>query len=158
MRSGIHFPTRVLTVAALAVLVSSCDKAPLLAPTSSTISVTAPTRVLPLGGSTEISAYVIEQAGTAVQNGTSVRFTTSLGRVDPVDVETHNGMATTTFFAGDVSGVAEVRATSGNAGVGSTTSGGTGTPAAPTAVNVVQITIGAAAVESLTVRTNPATV
>jgi len=161
MRSGIHFPTRVLTVVALAALVSSCDKAPLLAPTSSTISVAAPTRVLPLGGSTEISAYVIEQAGTAVQNGTSVRFTTTLGRVDPVDVETHNGMATTTFFAGDISGVAEVRATSGNAGTGSTTSGGggaAGTPAASTAGNIVQITIGAAAVDNLNVRTNPATI
>ena len=89
-------------------------------------------------GVTEISAYVIEQAGTAVQNGTSVRFTTSLGRVDPVEVETHNGMATTTFFAGDVSGVAEVRATSGNAGAGTTTSVVPGRPRPAPAVGTLR--------------------
>jgi len=166
MRSGsIHISlVRVLALVVLGAGMNACDKAPLLAPTSSTISVTAPTRVLPLGGSTEITAYVTEQAGTSVQNGTSVRFTTSLGRVDPVDAQTHNGMATTTFFAGDVSGVAEVRATSGNAGAGAGTTtpggtaGGTTTPTTTTAGNAVQITVGAAAVDSVTVRTNPATV
>ena len=161
MRSSIQISSaRLLALVILAALVNACDKAPLLAPTSATISVTAPTRVLPLGGSTEITAFVTEQAGTSVQNGTTVRFSTSLGRVDPVDAQTHNGIATTTFFAGDLSGVAEVRATSGNAGSGTgTTSPGAGTTTpTTTAGNVVQITVGAAAVDSVTVRTNPSSV
>lgn len=162
MRTRTNTSALVVVTLAFAAATSSCDKAPLLAPTNSTISVTAPTRVLPLGGSTEITAFVTEQAGTAVQNGTTVRFTTSLGSVNPVEVETHNGTATTTFFAGDVSGVAEVRAVSGNAGAGTSSgTGGTsgaGTTATVTGTNVVQITIGAAAVDNVSVRTNPATV
>lgn len=165
MFSGMHFrPARPLValVALVAALSAGCDKAQLLAPTNSTITLSAPTRVLPLGGSTEITAYVIEQAGTPVQNGTTVRFVTSLGRVDPVDAQTHNGVATTTFFAGDMSGVAEVRGLSGGAGAGaSSPSTGTGTgtgTSASTAGNVVQITIGAAAVDTVTVRANPSTV
>jgi hypothetical protein len=144
---------------AIAVTAAACDKAQLLAPTNSTISVSAASRTLPLGGSTEITAVVIEQAGTQVQNGTTVRFTTSLGRVDPVEVQTRNGVATTTFFAGDTSGLAEVRALSGGAGAGTststTTTGGTGTASAG---NVVQITIGAAAANTVTVSASPGTI
>ena len=160
MRSGIKFrsvPVLAL-IALVAATLAACDKAPLLAPTNSSISVSATTRTLPVGGSTEVSAYVIESAGTPVQNGTSVRFTTNLGRVDPIEVETHNGLATTTFFAGDASGVAEVRAVSGAAGAGATTPPSTGGTTTTTSGNVVQITIGAAAVETVTVRTNPSTV
>jgi PKD repeat protein len=154
---------RILAVMVLVATASACDKAPLLAPTNSTITVTASNRVLPLGGTTEITAVVVESAGTPVQNGTVVRFVTNLGRTEPVEATTHNGVATTTFVAGDVSGVAEVRALSGNAGAGGSTTttppatGGTTTPTT-TSGNAVQITIGAAAVDTVTVRTNPATV
>ena len=162
MRSGINFcSVRVLALIALvAGTLAACDKAPLLAPTNSTISVSATTRTLPLGGSTEVTAYVIESAGTPVQNGTAVRFTTNLGRVDPIEVETHNGLATTTFFAGDASGVAEVRAQSGAAGSGGSTTPSTGSSSTTTttSANVVQITIGAAAVEAVTISANPSTV
>ena len=77
MRSGINFRSAAVlaTIVVVAGTLAACDKAPLLAPTNSTISVSATTRTLPLGGSTEISAYVIESAGTPVQNGTTVRFT-----------------------------------------------------------------------------------
>jgi len=166
MLSRINFRSaRLVALTALvAAVAGACDKAPLLAPTNSTISVSAPTRTLPLGGTTEITAYVVEQAGTPVQNGTTVRFTTSLGRLDPVEAQTRNGVATTTFFAGDTSGVAEVRAVSGAAGAGAstgtTTPGTSGTPATSTSTsgNAVQITVGAAAVDNISVRTNPATV
>src|SRR5918993_1672806 len=106
---------------ALAALAAACDKAQLLAPTQSTIALSAPTRVLPSNGTTPITAYVLEQAGTPVQNGTTVRFTTSLGRVEPTEVETRNGVAVTTFLAGDASCVAEIRAVSGAAGAGAST-------------------------------------
>src|SRR5687767_3652436 len=140
----------------LAVLTAACDKAQLLAPTQSTITLSAPTRVLPSNGTTPITAAVIEQAGTPVQNGTIVRFTTSLGRVDPVEVQTRNGLALATFFAGTSSGVAQVRATSG--GAGGTTSTGTGTTTTATATNLVEITIGAAAASRISLTASPSSV
>jgi hypothetical protein len=125
-----------------------CDKAQLLAPTTSTITLTAPARVLPVGGTTEVSAVVVESAGTPVQNGTTVRFSTTLGTVSPTEVQTRNGVATTTFSAGTTSGTARVTANSGAAG------GGSGTSAA----NVVEIVIGAAAATSVLVTASPSTV
>jgi len=141
----------------------SCDRVPLLAPTNSTVTISAQTHVVPIGGTTEVSAMVIESSGTPVQNGTTVRFTTTLGRVDPVEAQTKNGLAVTTFYAGNDSGIAEVRATSGGSGGGTTTTptgSGTGTSTTTTtsSTNVVQISVGAAAVDSVTVRVNPAVV
>jgi adhesin/invasin len=138
-----------------------CDRVPLLAPTSSTVTIDAQTRVVAIGGNTEVTATVIESSGTPVQNGTVVRFTTTLGRLDPVEAQTRNGVATTTFFAGNDSGMADVRATSGGAGGASTTTPGTGTnpPTTTTSTsNVVQIAVGAGAVETVTVSANPSTV
>jgi len=150
----------------LAAICISCDHVPLTAPTNSTITVSSLERVLPIGGTTQVEAAVIESAGTPVHDGTSVRFSTTLGRVDPVEAQTHNGIASTTFFAGDASGIAEVRATSGGAGAGTTTTPTTPTsPTTPvvttptaTSNNVVLITIGSAAVDTVTVRANPSTV
>src|SRR6185295_18340240 len=81
----------------LAVVATGCDKVPLFAPTNSTVTLTAPTRSLPTGGTTQLTATVIESAGTPVQNGTTVHFTTSLGNVSPADAQTTNGVATATF-------------------------------------------------------------
>jgi hypothetical protein len=151
----IRVRTRVCLAIVLAgaVVAWACERAQLLAPTNSTITVSAPTRILPTNGSTEVTAYVLEQAGTPVQNGTTVRFSTSLGRVDPVEVQTRNGLAITTFFAGNNSGVAEIRATSGGA---TGTTSGTGDGA--TASDLVRITVGSAAVKAISVRANPASV
>ena len=125
-----------------------CDKVPLTAPVSSTITLSAPTRTLPTGGSAQLSAIVTEPAGTPVQDGTTVLFQTNLGRLDPVEAHTRGGVATTMFFAGDVSGAAEVKALSGPAGSGSTT----------TATNAVTILIGNAAIGTITVRSSAGSV
>jgi hypothetical protein len=146
-----------VAVAAAVLVMSACERVQLLAPTNSTITVSAPNRVLPLGGSTEVTAFVTEQSGTPVQNGTVVRFTSTLGSVTPPEVETRNGLAISTFLAGNTSGIAEVRATSGGA-TGGTTTTGTGTTATTSTTNVIQITIGAAAVNTVTLRANPGTV
>ena len=149
MRTGTQ---RFASLGLLAALVTvGCDKVPLTAPVSSTVTLTAPTRMLPTGGSTQLSAMVLEPAGTPVQNGTTVRFTTNLGRVDPVETQTRNGVATATFFAGDVSGSAEVTAVSGGSGNGST-------GANATATNAVTILVGAAAVDSVSVRASSGSV
>jgi hypothetical protein len=62
-----------------------------------------------------------------------------------------------TFQAGNTSGIAEVRATSGGA-TGGTTTTGTGTRRHATTNNVILITIGAAAVNTVTLRANPGSV
>jgi hypothetical protein len=125
----------VAAVVFTTVLGSACDRVPLLAPTESTITVSAPTRSLPIGGSTQIDAFVSEPGGTPVQNGTLVRFTATLGTLAPAETQTRNGIATTTFSAGSASGTAQIRATSG-------ANGGSGEEA----TNVVEIVVGAAAV------------
>ena len=154
MLSRISFACAAL----VAIVAVACDTVPLTAPTGSTLSISAGNSFVQLGGTTEITAFVVESGGTAVQNGTTVHFSTNLGRVDPIDAQTKNGYATTTFIAGDVSGLADVVATSG--GTGSTTtpppstgngsSGGTGTTTpASTNSNTVRITVGGAAADNV---------
>jgi PKD repeat protein len=98
----------------LAALASTaCDKVPLLAPTSSTIRLVSSVGVLPLAGSADITAVVIEAAGTPVQNGTVVTFTASLGTFEPREARTQNGQATVRYVAGSTSGKAAISAFSG---------------------------------------------
>ena len=135
-------------VALAALLTTGCEQVPLLAPTAATITVSASTAALPTGGTTEVTAFVSESSGTPVQNGTLVRFTSTLGRVDPAEVETRGGLATTTFTASNVAGTAQIRAFSGGA------TGGTGT----TPTNLVEIQIGAANVATVSLSASSSTV
>jgi len=147
--------------ALVAIVAVACDTMPLTAPSGSALTISAGSTSVPTGGTTEIRAYVLEASGTAVQNGTTVHFSTNLGRVDPIDALTTNGYAVTTFVAGDSSGVADVSATSG--GTGATTpstdngSGGTTTPST-TNSNVVRITVGGAAATVVVLNASPSNV
>jgi adhesin/invasin len=161
--SGVRsFRTHALTTLAgvlLALAAGACNKVPLLAPSSSTISVSAGTSTLPLGGSTEITAFVAEGSGTPVQNGTTVTFRTTMGSLSETTVQTRNGFATTTFMAGNASGIAEIRATSGGIGTsGATTTTSGSTTTTTTASNVVQVTIGSAAAKTVLVSATPTVV
>lgn len=148
----------LVLLAAAGAATAACDKAALLAPTNSRITLTASSRVVPLNGTTELQATVLENSGSPVPNGTTVRFSTNLGRVEPVESQTRNGVAVATFHAGAESGVAQVTAISGLA-TGTTSTGGSGTSgSATTAGNVVEITIGAAAANRVTLSANPSTV
>ncbi len=150
-----------LAVIVTALVTSTCDKVPLLAPTGSSITVSAPTNVLPLGGSTEIQAFVLESGNTPVHNGTSVRFFASLGTLSPPEAQTRNGVATTTFI-GTTSGTAQIRAASGGAGSGTTPDPDPDPdePAANSGSNVVTIAVGAAAAADggVTVQASPSSV
>ncbi|MGH9236708.1 MAG: hypothetical protein ACRD3G_01605 [Vicinamibacterales bacterium] len=101
-----------------------------MAPIASTISIFSTATSLAPGGTAEISAIVIEEAGTPVHDGTVVRFSATLGTVNPVEAETRDGVAVTTFTAGSTAGTAQIAATSGGALTG------------PDAPNVIDITIG----------------
>ena len=121
---------RCLSLVLLAIAATAaCDRDPLVAPVASTISLSATdTKVLP-GGSTDVFAVVVEEAGTPVHDGTVVIFTATLGRVDPPTATTRDGVARATFTAGTATGTAKVTASSGAA-------------AASELGNVVEITIG----------------
>jgi hypothetical protein len=156
--------TRIAHVSALAIVVAmlsaSCDKVPLLAPTGSTVTLSANASTVATNGTVGLTAFVTESSGTPVQNGTTVRFTTTLGTVTPTDAQTSNGVAVATFNAGTSSGVATIHAVSGGATGGSGTTGGTGTGSTTTvtAGNMVTITVGVAAAKTLTVTASPTSV
>src|SRR5262245_43715711 len=133
----------VFAYVALAAL--SCEKVPLLAPTGSTITLTTATASLGFNGSAEIIAQVIEAAGTPPHSGTHITFSTSLGIMDPAEVQTDvNGRATTQFKAGTSSGIATITASSGGSAVAAT--------------NTVKIAVGSAAVSAVIASASPALV
>jgi hypothetical protein len=129
-------------IAALSLAIA-CDKVPLVAPSGSVISLFAAANTVPINGDVEIVANVIENgttstpttpgtgtpgtgttgttsttsagAGTPVQNGTLVSFTTTIGRIQPSEARTSNGQVRVRFFAGNQSGSATITAFSGGA-------------------------------------------
>lgn len=131
-----------------AVVAASCDKVPLTSPTGSSISLSVDKTILPVNGQATVTAVVTESSGTAVHNGTTVSFQSSIGRVEPSEAQTLNGKAVATYIAPSVSGTADIKAFSGAAstGSGNASSGG------------VSIKIGAAAVGSISVNVAPSSV
>ena len=138
----------------------ACQRVPLLAPSGSTITLTAAATFLPLNGTTDLIVQIIEASGTPPQSGTHVIFTTTLGTIQPSETETDiNGRATVKFLAGTTSGTASITASSGNArpaSATSTTTAGGGTTSASD--GAIKIAIGSAAVSRVSVSANPGTV
>lgn len=130
---------------------AACDKVPLVAPAGTVITLVSATNVLPVNGSTDLVAVLIESgttstgtgntstpsAGTAVHNGTLVTFTTSLGRIEPFEARTHNGRVTVKLTADGRSGTAKITAFSGSAS------------------KTLDVLIGAAAAERVAVTASP---
>jgi PKD domain-containing protein/Big-like domain-containing protein len=160
----------LLGVIAAVSLTLACDQVPLVAPTGSVINLFAAATTVPLNGDIEIVANVIENgtaqtptttpgagtggttpttgtttttsagAGTPVQNGTLVSFTTTIGRIEPFEARTNNGQVRVRFLAGSVSGTATITAFSGGA------SG-----------KIENLKVGAAAVERVILSASPQT-
>lgn len=165
-RSGIL--CAAVMVIGLMAFASACDKMPLLAPSGTVITLFPVSSTVPLNSDTEIVATVIEQgtaaappatpptngtgtgtgttstpttgAGTPVQNGTVVTFTTTIGRIEPSEARTSNGQVRVRFFSGNQSGIATITAFSGGA------SG-----------KLENLRVGTAAVERVVVSANPQT-
>jgi len=126
----------------LSLLVAGCEKTSLVAPSGSTIRITAQATALPANGTTDIIGQVLEAAGTAPHSGTVILFTTTLGSIEPSEARTDgNGRVIVKYRAGQTSGTATIMATSGGAT--------TGTDGA------VKIAIGTAAVGRVSVTANP---
>ena len=132
----------------------SCDKVPLLAPSNSIITLFSSRTILPINGTAQITATVIEQSGTPAHNGTLVTFTSSLGTLDPREAVTSNGQAVVTLHAGTESGVATVTAFSGSA----QSTGSTGPDGTTTTSSTLTVTIGGAASASISLTATPGSV
>jgi hypothetical protein len=150
-RSRRFRPLLTLAPIALAMLAVACDKVPLTAPTGSTITLSAHATFVPLNGTATLTATVTEPAGTPVQNGTVVTFSTNIGSIDPAEARTHNGSCTVTFRAGSISGTATVRAVSG----GTAASSGDGSA---TQSDEIELLVGAAAASRVLLNSSPGTV
>jgi len=131
-----------LVLVSAAGLTVACQKVPLLAPTGSTITLTSSATALPINGSADIIAQVIRASGSPPHEGTHITFTTTLGTVQPSEVDTDvNGRAVVKFLATSGSGTATITAISGGVAVA--------------AANVVKIQVGAAAVGGVAVSASP---
>lgn len=128
---------------------TACEKVPLVAPANTVITMVSGTNVLPINGSTDITAVLVESGstgtggtsgGTPVHNGTTVTFTTSLGKIEPVEAKTENGRVTVKLQADGRSGRATVTAFSG------------------AAKQTLEVVIGAAAAERVAVTAAPTSV
>lgn len=154
----------VFAVLVLSALSATCDKVPLTAPSNATIKLYASTPVVPLNGTAQITATVVQGGGLSVHNGTLVSFTTSLGTIEPSEATTRDGKVTVTFRAGSQSGTATVNAYSGAASTGGTTgtttggTNGTGTTTGTTSGGAVTLLVGSAAAASVVVTAAPGTV
>jgi hypothetical protein len=129
-RLGWPFAGLIVTVAAG--LTGSCDKMPLLAPSGSAITLVSTSNVLAVNGQADIIATVIEGGtatpstpngqptvsagtGTPVHNGTQVKFSTTLGRIEPAQASTQDGSVTVKLVGDGRSGTATITAISGAA-------------------------------------------
>ena len=135
-----RFALRCITLLVI-VVAAACDEVPLLAPTDSVVTLAIDSTTVGLNGTAELIATVIEPAGTPVHDGTTVTFTTSMGVVEPRDARTEGGNARAVFRAGAQSGTATITAFSGSA-----------------RSEPIEILLGGAAAERVTVRTEPASV
>jgi adhesin/invasin len=141
VREMVARAARAMLSVTLLAAVAACDKVPLTAPTESTITLYANGTSVPLNGGVDVIATVIEDAGTPVQNGTVVTFTTTLGRFEPAEARTNSGKATARLVADGRSGTATVFATSGGA-----------------RSEELTLPVGGAAAESIILRATPSTV
>ena len=121
-----HLRSVILAVLfAIPLIAVACDKVPLLAPTGTVITLIPESPTASLNSTVNIIATVIENgtaagtgqstkgAGTPVQNGTVVNFTTTLGSIEPAEARTHNGQVTVRLVTSNQSGMATITAYSG---------------------------------------------
>jgi adhesin/invasin len=137
---------RLVTLVMLGMVGSiACQKVPLLAPSGSTIVLTASNNAVAATGTVDLIAQVLEPSGTPPHQGTHVTFTTTLGVVEPSDATTDvNGQARVKFRANGSNGTATITASSGGATTG--------------ANGAVKIAVGTAATGRITLTANPTTI
>jgi len=142
--------SRVLCGIAVLLLVGGCKQVDLVAPTGSTLTLSAQPIGVDYGGSSTLTVSGVRPGGAPLPDGTVIHFTVNdnLGTITPNPGETRNGFLTATFRAGSRSGAATVQAVSGGVN-----SGGTGTDT--TGSTSTTITIGDARATQVLVSASP---
>jgi hypothetical protein len=91
----------------------TCAAVPLTAPSGTSLTLNANPEFVPAnGGTSAITAVLVEPAGTFVPDGTEVFFLTNLGHIE-AEAKTKNGLAHATFVSDSRSGRATITAFSG---------------------------------------------
>ena len=134
------FKSKLLAVV-LAMGHLTCAAVPLTAPSGSSLTLNANPEFVPAnGGTSAITAVLVEPAGTFVPDGTEVFFLTNLGHIE-AEAKTKNGFARATFVSDSRSGDALIQAFSG---APSTSPSATPTPT-PTPAAIGMACVSAAA-------------
>jgi hypothetical protein len=119
-----------LGVAILGLSSVSCQDVPLLAPSTSTLTIILSADTLSASGTINVTATLVQGSGTPstpgngatttpsgvaqpVHDGTQVTFTTSLGTIDPVTATTKGGQVTVQLSGNGQTGTAKITAFSG---------------------------------------------
>jgi hypothetical protein len=108
--------TLVLPLFVLAGL--SCDSANPVAPSGTTLTITASPTQISLNGTSIITVVGRRPNGDPLSAGTEIRFSTSLGTIDAIVQTDGNGVARATLRADGRSGTATVSATTGGGTLG----------------------------------------
>src|SRR4030095_10361241 len=127
--------------AVLSLTIGACQKVPLLAPSGSTITLTAGSTALSVNVTTDIIAQVLEAVGTPPPDRTRVACTATLGSIVPWEARTNGGRVTVKFGAGTANGTAIITASSG--------------AASASGANAARVAVGTAAVGRVGVSANP---
>lgn len=118
---------RLLLVTSAATLLHACDKASPVAPSGTTVSLSAnPSQVSSTTGTSTITAIVRKANGTPVVRGTEVRFATNLGTIDTIAETDSDGFARVTLRGDGRQGTATVVANVGGTGTTAPPAGGSG--------------------------------
>jgi adhesin/invasin len=151
-----HRRAILLLLALPIAMYAACDKVPLLAPTGTVITILPAANTVSLNSQIPIVATAIQNGvassgagsgvtttttstgGTAVQNGTLISFTTTIGSIQPQEARTHDGQVSVSLVTGNESGTATITAYSGGAS------------------SSVQLKVGTAAATTITVSATPA--
>lgn len=115
---GVSFMRYVYLILLTAFIISFmvCDSVPFTAPSGSSIVLIAnPEHIDVDTGQSTITAIVTEEDGKPVSDGTSIYFSSNIGKLEHQKLETKNGICTNVFYADSIAGEAHIRAHSGAA-------------------------------------------
>jgi len=133
---------KIMVLALLVFFCLSCKKVPFYASEGAALIITTDRTYLNPGGEKAlITVLGFSGEGEPLHDYTLVLFSATLGRLSQSEVEMIQGKAVVEFISGDTSGVAEIKARSGSI------------VAEP---DPLEITIGSAALDNLSISANPA--
>src|SRR5438045_3121495 len=120
----------LLLIAVLAVLsVLACGKASPVAPSGTTLSISANPSAIGLNGTSTITVIGRQPNGNPLNPGTEIIFSADKGSIDSIAKIQSNGVATATFRADGRSGTVRISAATGGSAGGGTSGGGGATSA-----------------------------